>query len=77
MSAVQKFFQTILPKRLAEEMEDESRTSMVRCPCGYERSIWDMGGIRWKAAGNPKRYLRCPQCGQAGWHTVYRKQAEE
>ena len=73
MSATQRFFATVLPASWARSMEAESRAWMVRCPCGFERSVWDMGGIRWKAAGKPKQYLLCRSCGQLNWHTIYRK----
>jgi hypothetical protein len=72
MTLVQKFFLRLFPRR-ADEMEAESRSWMVRCPCGYEQSIWELGGVRWKAAGRPRKYRTCPECGQASWHTVYRK----
>ncbi len=76
MSALRRLLISLLPRSWAADMEAESRTWMVQCPkCGYERSTWDMGGVRWKAAGNPRRYLRCPGCGQASWHKVYRKRA--
>jgi transposase-like protein len=75
MSAIQGLFSAFLSKAAAADMEAESRSWRVRCPsCGLERSIWEMGGIRWKAAGNPRRRVRCPQCGKSGWHTVYRRQ---
>ncbi len=75
MSALRKLLITVLPRRWAEDMEVESRAWLVRCPsCEFERSVWDLGGVRWKARGNPRRYLTCPQCGRSGWHTVYRKQ---
>jgi hypothetical protein len=74
MNVIQKFFVTIFPRAWAEEMEAESRTWMIRCTCGYEKSVWDSGGIRWKARGNPRRFRRCSNCGQSTWHTVYRKQ---
>lgn len=72
MSGIQRFLQAILPKKLAADMEAESRRWMIRCPhCGAERSYWESGGIRWKAAGNPRLYRRCPQCGRRSWHQVY------
>lgn len=56
-------------------MEEESRSWMVRCPyCGHERSVWEMGGVRYKAAGNPRKLMRCPQCSKVAWHKVYRKE---
>ena len=63
----------LLPRAWAASMEAESREWMVRCPsCGYERSVWDSGGIRWKASGTSRQFRRCPNCGRRGWHIVYR-----
>jgi hypothetical protein len=46
---------------------------MVRCrSCGFARSIWDLGGIRWKAKGTKWTWGRCPNCGKRGWHTISR-----
>lgn len=73
MNWIQKIFAAVLPRHLAESMEAESRSWMVRCACGFERSVWEVGGIRWKATGEPRQYLRCPQCGQRSWHIVTRK----
>ena len=74
MTSIQQFLMKILPFAWAEEMRAESQSWMVRCPnCNFERSVWDLGGIRWKAAGNPRRLMDCSQCGQREWHTMYRK----
>lgn len=70
MSWVQKVFQTILPRSWAESMEAESRAWKMCCPCGHAMSVWDAGGIRWKAAGKPTRLLRCSHCGQVTWHQI-------
>lgn len=75
MTFLQKILVRILPRKWAGSMEAESRCWIFRCPCGLERSWWDAGGIRWKAAGHPRRLMRCPQCGQNTWHTSYKKQA--
>jgi hypothetical protein len=76
MSFCQRLLQAILPRHLAEEIEAESRSWMLRCAaCGLERSVWEMGGVRWKAAGRPSRLARCPHCGRATWHTLERRQA--
>jgi ribosomal protein S27E len=57
----------------AAAMEAHSRAWLVRCPnCGHERSIWELGGIRYKATGSPRTRLRCPKCGAAGWHKVHK-----
>ena len=73
MSSIQKFFGALLPRSWAARMEAESRSWIAHCSCGGARSIWDMGGIRWGAAGQPRRYLFCPECGQYSWQTVSRE----
>ncbi len=74
MSFIQKLFKALLPGKSAASMEADSRSWMMQCPnCGHEMSVWEMGGIRWGAAGKPRQYLRCPQCGKRSWHKVYRK----
>lgn len=71
MSLTQKLFSLLLPKRWMAAMEADSRAWMVQCSCGFTRSVWELGGIRFKATGQPRWYLRCPQCGQRSWHKVY------
>ena len=75
MSFIQKMLQAVLPKDWAAQMEAESRAWRLRCKtCGLERSVWELGGVRWKAAGNPLRKIFCPACGHATWHSTERKQ---
>jgi len=51
--------------------EAESRKWIATCPsCGSQNSIWDLGGLRYKAAGNPVRGMVCPSCRKMGMHTV-------
>ena len=76
MSFVQRFFTAIFPAGWAQSMEADSRRWMVRCPCGFERSVWDIGGIRWKAIGTPKWFRKCPSCGHRHWHTVYHRPSD-
>ena len=71
MGFIQKLLLAVLPGA-AKSMEAESREWMHTCPCGHSRSTWDLGGIRWGAAGNPRRLLKCPKCGQRTWHEVSR-----
>lgn len=73
MTRLQKLLVAMLPQRWAENMEAESRTWIIRCPsCSYEISVWEAGGVRWKARGKAWIRIRCPQCGQAGWTQLYR-----
>lgn len=77
MSVVQDLFKRVLPSSWAASMESESRRWMFKCQCGHERSVWELGGVRWKAKGNKKQYAKCPSCGERSWHTVYFKQDGE
>lgn len=55
-------------------MEAHSRAWRAKCPeCGFERSIWELGGIRYKATGKPRTLMRCPRCGARGWHRVEKR----
>ena len=75
LSGVQKLFTGMFSPATAARMEADSRMWMVQCPkCGYEKSIWELGGIRYKAAGNPRRLMRCPNCGEISWHKIYRRE---
>ena len=75
LSFFQKLFTAIFPREWAEDMEADSRRWMLQCPkCGYERSFWDIGGIRWKATGNQRNLMRCPNCGEVSWHKAYRRE---
>lgn len=74
MSLIQRFFRWILPKHLAHDMEMDSRAWVLTCPsCERETSFWELGGIRWKAYGNQRNYMKCPSCGRRGWHRAHKK----
>jgi hypothetical protein len=74
-SFTQKLLQAILPQSLFEEMRKESMAWTMQCSnCKHEDSIWSMGGVRWKAAGNPKTSKLCMACGQLNWHVIYKKE---
>jgi DNA-directed RNA polymerase subunit RPC12/RpoP len=71
MSGIQRFITRVVPRQWATDMETESRQWVYTCPnCAHTRSVWDMGGIRWKASGNPSRLMACPECGQRGMHKL-------
>jgi len=52
----------VLPSAIAKDMESESRAWIMTCSQGHEQSIWDAGGIRYKAAGKPVKVAWCPAC---------------
>lgn len=58
---------------LGARMERESRQWMVQCTgCGHEISVWEAGGIRYRAKGTVRRLGRCSQCGKTSMLRVYR-----
>jgi hypothetical protein len=72
MGKFQEVLTAVLPQPWAAAMEAESRGWAMRCACGHETTIWDMGGVRFKAAGQPKRIGRCAACGATFFGDVYR-----
>ena len=73
LSFVQSLASTILPTDWFAKMQSESKCWVYECDaCGHERSVWDMGGIRW--AGQPARKLAaCTNCKNVGFANVSRK----
>ena len=64
MTFIQKFVTSVLPKSWRQAIQHESENWLLRCPaCDAVQSVWDMGGIRYKAASSHKKVMaRCPQC---------------
>ena len=59
--------------RLAPDIEAESRSWRVQCPvCGNEKSIWDVGGVRYKALGTVRRLGHCSRCRRIRMLRIYR-----
>lgn len=59
-----------LPPAVAAELERESRSWIMTCSAGHEQSVWDAGGLRYRAAGKPIKTAWCPQCGAWRAHTL-------
>jgi hypothetical protein len=74
LSWVHRLIHRFASPAVAASLEIHSRQWIVRCrSCGYERSIWEIGGVRWKAWGTSYTWGGCPQCGKRGWHTIFRR----
>jgi len=74
MSGIQKIIEFILSKETYNKVKDESKHWLFKCTCGNEFSIWDIGGIRYKAKGNPAKYVKCNQCQKKAWMKLIYKQ---
>ncbi len=58
----------LLPGTWAAAARRESMEWHLVCPCGHADSVWARGGIRFGAAGRPRKLLRCPSCRRWRWH---------
>ena len=55
-------------------IETESRRWFMRCAhCGFEISVWEYGGMRYRALGTVYRLARCRNCNRIGMFKVYQK----
>jgi rRNA maturation endonuclease Nob1 len=74
MSLIQRLILSVVPAAWGAAMERESRQWMLQCQaCQHEVSIWDLGGIRYRAYGNSRKFLRCPACGRRTWQKLYKR----
>ena len=68
MGFFQKAFKMLVSERIFSEMEKESKRWFLICPvCGFEKSIWEVGGMKYKKSfhrysGGRRTLGKCPQC---------------
>ncbi|MDZ4771744.1 MAG: hypothetical protein SGI72_01280 [Planctomycetota bacterium] len=75
-SLAHRILRALVPQRWFDAIEADSRKWLVRCSrCDFTQSVWAMGGIRYKARGRPRWFLKCSKCGKRSWHHVSRDQA--
>jgi hypothetical protein len=67
----------MLPTRAFAAVRAGTKLWLVECPCGHKQDVWDAGGVRYKAAGEPKQLARCPACGKVTMHKIRKKTEEE
>ena len=77
MPAEHRFLRSILPAAWFEAIKAGTKEWLAECPCGHKRDFWDVGGVRYKAAGEPRQYLKCPKCEKGRWHKIRKKTDEE
>lgn len=74
MTLLQRLLLFFIPASKRAEAEAESRAWHLTCEtCHHARSVWDLGGIRWKASGESATRTRCPACGTTGFHTLEKR----
>lgn len=72
-----RFLRWILPARAFAAIKAGTKQWLAECPCGHKRDVWDAGGVRYKAAGEPRQKAPCPACGQTTWHRIRKKTEAE
>ncbi|MEM7146318.1 MAG: hypothetical protein AAF591_14370 [Verrucomicrobiota bacterium] len=70
--SIQRFLKFILPASAFEALRRDSRQWEMKCDCGYAASLWESGAIRYKATGNPRRWMLCPGCNAWKWLRIQR-----
>lgn len=55
------------------KMEAGTRQWQYVCGCGHTLDYWESGGVRWKAAGEPREMRKCELCGKTSMQRVCRK----
>ncbi len=75
LSLAQKIAKFFASASLFEKMKADSMLYRFTCSCGKEASIWDIGGIRYKASGTPRTGVRCPYCGKRSMQRIYKVQS--
>lgn len=77
MPANHRFLKFILPAKAFAAVREGTKLWLAECPCGHKQDIWDSGGVRYKAAGEPTRLGRCSACGKSTLQKIRKKTDEE
>lgn len=77
MAAAHRFLKWILPARAFEAVRAGTKEWLAECACGHRRDVWDSGGVRYKAAGEPRQVGYCPSCRRRTWHKIRKKTEDE
>lgn len=72
LSFAQKIAKFFASASLFKKMMEDSKCYRFTCSCGKESSIWDIGGIRYKAVGKPLSGIKCPHCKKFSMHKIYK-----
>ncbi len=64
---------SVVSTDMAAEMAADSRRWLWECRnCGHRRSVWEMGGIRYKGSGYRRQLASCSRCRRVGVHRFHR-----
>lgn len=77
MAANHWFLRAILPAKWYGAVKTGTRLWLIECSSGHKRDLWDAGGVRYKAFGEPRTYGRCRECGKASCLKIRKKTGAE
>ena len=77
MPAEHRFLQFVLPVEAFAAVRAGTKEWLAECPCGNKQDLWDAGGVRYLAAGQPRRLGYCPACGRRRMQKIRRKTEPE
>jgi len=67
------FLKRLLPAKAWNAVKAGTKEWLTECPCGHKQDLWDSGGVRYKATGEPRRLGFCPACGKHAMQRIRRK----
>jgi hypothetical protein len=76
-SLTQRLVLALMPRKWTDSIIRESQEWLMICSeCGLKRSVWEAGGIRWKAAGTVTFRAKCATCGRVTTHQLLHRSGE-
>jgi hypothetical protein len=73
MSIIQKILKAAFSEKFFQKIKKESQNWIIECKCGYSKSMWEAGGVRFCATPAKKIWGRCPMCKKFGFFRVTKK----
>ena len=77
MPAKHRFLKFILPAKAFAAVRAGTKEWLAECPCGNKRDLWNAGGVRYKATGEPRQLGHCPACGKSTIQKIRKKTETE
>jgi len=75
-SKIQRLVSFFSSEKKKEAIKKDSMLWGFTCAnCHKRSSIWEIGGVRYKAKGNPRSLIKCPGCGKKAMQRINKKEA--
>lgn len=74
LTRIQKIVKFFSSKEKFAAIEKETKEWKFTCSsCSTTHNFWELGGVRYKAKGEPMVRIKCPNCSETAMQKVYRK----